>query len=133
MILGRSTLKRLRAITSTTHLKVKFPTPAGVGEIKGNREMAGRCNGQALVMAETEPENRKKALTLPKGQSRKKHKDHLNKRLKLDVNMIEDSDYSVNNADARIQKFIEVKEATKVEPVSQMIEIEIDSGTPTKN
>lgn len=36
MILGRPTLTRLRAITSTTHLKMKFPTIAGIGEIKGD-------------------------------------------------------------------------------------------------
>lgn len=41
MILGRPTLTKLRAITSTTHLNVKFPTPGGIGEIKGDREVAG--------------------------------------------------------------------------------------------
>lgn len=55
----RPTLTKLRAITSTTHLKVKFPTPGGVGEINGDREMDGRYYIQALVLAEAEPENRK--------------------------------------------------------------------------
>ncbi|XP_074376729.1 uncharacterized protein LOC141718248 [Apium graveolens] len=75
--------------------------------------MAGKCYGQALVMAEMEPENRKRIMSLPKGQSRKKHREHLSKRARLDVNMIEDSGYSVANADARIQKFVESKEKTK--------------------
>ncbi|XP_074369532.1 uncharacterized protein LOC141710950 [Apium graveolens] len=102
MILGRPAITKLRAIPSTIHLKLKFSTPGGIGELKGDREMAGRCYGQALVMAETEPENRKKIMSPPKGQSIKKHREHLSKRAILDVNMIEDSGYSVTNADARI-------------------------------
>ncbi|XP_074327075.1 uncharacterized protein LOC141665018 [Apium graveolens] len=53
MILGRPTFTKLRVIPSTIHLKLKFPTPGGIGELKGDREMAGRCYGQALVIAET--------------------------------------------------------------------------------
>ncbi|XP_074356236.1 uncharacterized protein LOC141695931 [Apium graveolens] len=49
----------------------------------------------------------------------------------MDVNVIEDSGYSVTNADARIQKFMEVKEKTKVEPATQTMEIELDPGKPT--
>ncbi|XP_074355835.1 uncharacterized protein LOC141695492 [Apium graveolens] len=116
MILGRPIITKLGAIPSTIHLKLKFPTLGGVGELKGDREMAGRCYGQALVMTEIESENRKKIMSLPKGQSRKKHREHLSKRARLDVNVIEDSGYNVTNADARIQKFVENKEKTKVEP-----------------
>ncbi|XP_074328071.1 uncharacterized protein LOC141665984 [Apium graveolens] len=94
--------------------------------------MAGRCYGQALVMAETEPENRKKIMSLPKGQSRKKHREHLSKRARLDVNMIEDSGYGVTNADAQIQKFVESKEKTKVEPAQQTIEVDLEPGNPTR-
>lgn len=85
-----------------------------------------------MVMAETEPENRKKMLNLPKGKSRKKNREHSSKRTKVDVNMIEDSGYSITNADARIQKFVKVKESTKVEPASQTIEIELDPGNPSR-
>ncbi|XP_074323543.1 uncharacterized protein LOC141660456 [Apium graveolens] len=91
MILGRPTITKLRAIPSTIHLKLKFPTPGGIGELRGDRGTSGKCYGHALVMAETNPENRNKAMALPKGQSRKKHREHFSKRLKLDVNMIEDS------------------------------------------
>ncbi|KAL8127990.1 hypothetical protein AgCh_014786 [Apium graveolens] len=112
---------------STINLKLKFPTPGGNEELKGDREMAGRCYGQALLMEETEPGNRKRLMTLPKGQSRKKHREHLSKRVRLDVNMIEDSGYSITNTEARIQKFVETKEKTKVEPAQQTIEIELES------
>lgn len=60
-------LTKLRAITSSTHLKVKFPTRDNVGEIKEDMEMDGKCYEQVLVMAEAELENRKKTLSLPKG------------------------------------------------------------------
>ncbi|XP_074374533.1 uncharacterized protein LOC141714939 [Apium graveolens] len=132
MILGRPTITKLWAIPSTIHLKLKFPIPGGIGELKGDRSISGRCYGQALVMAETDPENRKKAMALTKGQSRKKHHEHFSKRPRLDVNMIEDSGYSVTNADARIQKFVEIKEKTKVEPATQTVEIELDPGNPTR-
>jgi hypothetical protein len=33
-------LNELRAITSTSHLKMKFPTEQGVGEVKGDQWVA---------------------------------------------------------------------------------------------
>ncbi|XP_017245343.1 uncharacterized protein LOC108217003 [Daucus carota subsp. sativus] len=36
-ILGRTTLSALRAVTSIPHLKMKFPTEYGVGEVKGDQ------------------------------------------------------------------------------------------------
>ena len=37
-ILGRPSLRELRAITSIHHLLTKFPTPKGVGEVKGDQQ-----------------------------------------------------------------------------------------------
>nr|XP_009387907.1 PREDICTED: uncharacterized protein LOC103974748 [Musa acuminata subsp. malaccensis] len=42
-ILGRPTLNKLRAVISTYHRTVKFPTRAGVGEAKGNPRESRRC------------------------------------------------------------------------------------------
>ncbi|XP_074327950.1 uncharacterized protein LOC141665865 [Apium graveolens] len=42
-IIGRSALTRIQAITSISHLKIKFPTPTRIGEVKGDYEVAERC------------------------------------------------------------------------------------------
>ncbi|GFZ07029.1 hypothetical protein Acr_18g0011990 [Actinidia rufa] len=42
-ILGRPTLGRIKAITSTYHLKMKFPTLTGIGEVKGDQKVARQC------------------------------------------------------------------------------------------
>ncbi|XP_059439812.1 uncharacterized protein LOC132172342 [Corylus avellana] len=42
-IIGRAALNELKAITSTPHLKMKFPTDHGVGEVKGDQRAARQC------------------------------------------------------------------------------------------
>ncbi|GKU88301.1 hypothetical protein SLEP1_g2584 [Rubroshorea leprosula] len=42
-ILGRATLCELKAVISQLHLCMKFPTPQGVGVLKGNQKMAKDC------------------------------------------------------------------------------------------
>ncbi|GKV18335.1 hypothetical protein SLEP1_g28734 [Rubroshorea leprosula] len=42
-ILGRATLCELKAVISQPHLYMKFPTPQGVGVLKGNQKMARAC------------------------------------------------------------------------------------------
>uniref|UniRef100_A0A2N9GJD4 Reverse transcriptase n=1 Tax=Fagus sylvatica TaxID=28930 RepID=A0A2N9GJD4_FAGSY len=43
VIIGRPTLNRLRAVTLTYHLLVRFPTENGIGEMKGDQAMAREC------------------------------------------------------------------------------------------
>ena len=43
IIIGKSTLNRWKAATSTYCLKVKFPTDNGVGEVKGDQILAREC------------------------------------------------------------------------------------------
>lgn len=39
-ILGRPTLAALQAVTSIPHFKIKFPTPNGIEEVKGDLDIA---------------------------------------------------------------------------------------------
>ena len=52
IILGRPTPNRLRAVTSTYHLKVKFPITHGVGEIRGDLVLARECYQATLASRE---------------------------------------------------------------------------------
>lgn len=47
-ILGRPTLANLRVITSITHMKMKFPTPYKVGEVRDNQQTSRVCYSTAL-------------------------------------------------------------------------------------
>ena len=42
-IIGRPTLNRLRAVTSTYHLLLKFPTEHGIGKVRGDQVAAREC------------------------------------------------------------------------------------------
>ena len=48
IILGRPALNKLKAVTSTYHLKVKFPIAHGVREIRGDQVLTRDCYQAAL-------------------------------------------------------------------------------------
>ena len=52
VIIGRPTLNRWKAATSTYCLKVKFPTDNGVGEVKGDQILARECYQAVLAAKE---------------------------------------------------------------------------------
>ena len=52
VIIGRPTLNRWKASTSTYCLKVKFPTDNGVGEVKGDQVLARECYQAVLATKE---------------------------------------------------------------------------------
>ena len=49
-ILGRPTLNSQKAVTSTYHLMIKFPTEYGVGEVRGDQMAARECYIAILEM-----------------------------------------------------------------------------------
>ena len=52
IIIGKPTLNRWKATTSTYCLKVKFPTDNGVGEVKGDQVLARECYQAVLAAKE---------------------------------------------------------------------------------
>ncbi|GFS41559.1 hypothetical protein Acr_00g0075090 [Actinidia rufa] len=48
VILGRPTLGKIKAITSIYHLMMKFPTPTGICEVKGDQRTASQCFNTAM-------------------------------------------------------------------------------------
>ncbi|GAV69027.1 hypothetical protein CFOL_v3_12528 [Cephalotus follicularis] len=48
-IVGRPGLNLMEAIVSTRHLLVKFPTRFGVGEVRGDQQVARRCYKTAIM------------------------------------------------------------------------------------
>ncbi|KAL0447246.1 UNVERIFIED_CONTAM: hypothetical protein Slati_1852500 [Sesamum latifolium] len=48
MILGRPTLNTFQAVISTYHMKIKFSTPGGIGEVQGDPLQSRRCYVDAV-------------------------------------------------------------------------------------
>ena len=51
VVLGRPSLRELKAITSIYHLLMKFPMRHGVGKVKGDQQEVRQCYHQAVKAA----------------------------------------------------------------------------------
>uniref|UniRef100_A0A2N9IT33 Uncharacterized protein n=1 Tax=Fagus sylvatica TaxID=28930 RepID=A0A2N9IT33_FAGSY len=70
VIIGRPTLNKLRAVTSTYHLLVRFPTEHGIGELKGDQATAREC-----YFASLGPEATHQTMKIDEGhQARRTHR-----------------------------------------------------------
>ena len=54
-LLGRPWIHQMKAVPSTLHQSIKFSTPWGVREIKGDQRMARECYQAALKGLEQSP------------------------------------------------------------------------------
>uniref|UniRef100_A0A2N9GMX4 Uncharacterized protein n=1 Tax=Fagus sylvatica TaxID=28930 RepID=A0A2N9GMX4_FAGSY len=78
-IIGRPTLNRLRAVTSTYHLLLKFPTEHGIGEVRGDQVVAREC-----YLASLGPEGQNQTMTI------EEHKILVKPSEELDIIELED-------------------------------------------
>ncbi|XP_052193775.1 uncharacterized protein LOC127802122 [Diospyros lotus] len=93
MILGRSGLNALRAIPSTYHMMMKFPTINGIGEVRGDLCSARECYIASIGMAK---DAREKEIVLrekeaPRRDSRGKKKEYPPKEVSFLLKGLEDS------------------------------------------
>ncbi|KAM6543255.1 hypothetical protein CsatB_007702 [Cannabis sativa] len=51
-VIGRPLLKEMKIITSIYHLTIKFPTPTGVGSVRGVQSDSRECYNAAVKLAE---------------------------------------------------------------------------------
>ena len=63
VIIGHPTLNKLRAVTSTYHLLVRFPTEHGIGELKGDQAVVREC-----YFASFRPEMKHQTMAINEGQ-----------------------------------------------------------------
>ncbi|PON52662.1 hypothetical protein PanWU01x14_207720, partial [Parasponia andersonii] len=68
-VLGRPTLRELRAVTSIYHLTMKFPTQHGVGEVRENQYDARTCYNNSLKLAAKDATSRTMMVHLPEKAS----------------------------------------------------------------
>ena len=64
VLLGRPSLNKMRAVISTEHLRMKFPTPQGVGLVRTNQKTARQC--YAVRLEATKEDERKRKVRTPK-------------------------------------------------------------------
>ena len=88
-ISGRGTLKEIRYVVCTYHLKLKFPTPHGVGEVKGSQAKAmsyvcgiiRRLKPTNVMMVESSPQPEEEKLEIdmldPRDVEKKGRGSHL--------------------------------------------------------
>ena len=76
-ILGRSWIHAMRAVPSTLHVNVKFPTEYGIAVVRGNQQMARKClvaavgwKGKQVEQKETTKKAYSKQLSKPRGEVR---------------------------------------------------------------
>ncbi|KAL0386195.1 UNVERIFIED_CONTAM: hypothetical protein Sradi_3013800 [Sesamum radiatum] len=105
VILGRPTLNTFQAVIFTYHIKIKFPTPSGIGEAQGDHLQSRRCYVEAVH----------------RGQKRNSNEAH------------KGVPPSKKGKEAFAEETSEGAETlVKVQPAEELLNVEIISGHPDK-
>ncbi|KAL0458687.1 UNVERIFIED_CONTAM: hypothetical protein Slati_0495900 [Sesamum latifolium] len=105
VILGRPTLTAFQAVISIYHMKIKFPTPGGVGEVQGDHLQSRKCYVEADH----------------KGQKRNLDEDHQR------VPSSKKGKETVTEGAPE-----EMETPTKVQHAEELLNIEVIPGSPDK-
>ena len=140
MILGRPTLVKLQAITSTHHLKIKFPALGRVGKIKGDREASRFCYGPTLTLDQSYPTNMRKAhITHKRMEKRRKHLEHQQnqRNRRREVQIFEMANEQLMEEfeprmDANLKKCLQREKEPVIFPVDETKKIELIPGQGDK-
>ncbi|KAL0404556.1 UNVERIFIED_CONTAM: hypothetical protein Sradi_2096400 [Sesamum radiatum] len=104
VILGRPTLNIFQTVISTYHMKIKFPTPEGVGEVQGDPLQSRKCYVEAVRRGQKRnvDDTPDQAPPSKKGKAPEEENSE------------------------------ETKTPTKVQPAEELLNIEIIPGNPDK-
>ncbi|KAL0411545.1 UNVERIFIED_CONTAM: hypothetical protein Slati_3744200 [Sesamum latifolium] len=105
VILGRPTLTAFQVVISIYHMKIKFPTPGGVGEVQGDHLQSRKCYVEAVR----------------KGQKRNLDEDH---------HGVPSSKKGKETVAEGAPK--EMETPVKVQPAEELLNIEVIPGSPDK-
>ncbi|XP_072062024.1 uncharacterized protein [Arachis hypogaea] len=70
-LIGRTTLNQLAVVVSTPHLCMKFPTPEGIANVKGDQKLARRCYNESLNLKRDPREKETNTIELGGVRARK--------------------------------------------------------------
>lgn len=63
-IMGRTMLAAIQAVTSIPQFKIKFPTPNGVREVKGDLDIGRRCYNNTLISLRVRVSKHKQTMAI---------------------------------------------------------------------
>ncbi|XP_075507642.1 uncharacterized protein LOC142544483 [Primulina tabacum] len=120
--LGRPSLNLFQAIGSTYHMKLKFPTPEGIGEATGDSRLARECH--AITLQKTTSHRKRQAA--PKNSSHRSKQKLEHHPDNSEVHVVE----SESGRDERL-KAAEILKSIEVIPGNYGSKVKVGTGLPT--